>query len=293
MSQALAATTAPDPQSLTFAVHGRTLAAKAWGSAEGRPCIALHGWLDNANTFDRIAPALPELRLVALDFAGHGFSSHRGPGEHYTSLADVQDVIAVANALGWTEFDLIGHSMGAAVATEIAGLFPERVSRAVMIDGFAHHEGDARAAILANREAIGQMLAAHRAPRVFTAVDDMIERVVAVTDQSRAAAATLVARGHRLARGGYTWRTDPRIRFRTPNRMTDDQLDALMQGSTTPSLLIVANQGDRWYQPGIPRRQQHHQRLEVVRMDGPHHLHLEEAQAPLVVALIRGFLSLD
>ncbi len=291
MSHALADQPTLNPEPIAFEIHGRTIAGKAWGHAAARPCIALHGWLDNANSFDVIAPSLPELRLIALDFAGHGFSSHRGPGEHYTSLADVQDVIAVANALGWDRFSLIGHSMGAAVATEIAGLFPERVERVAAIDGFAHHEGGGSEAIAANRTAIEQMLAGHGTPRVFSGVDEMVARVMQATDQSETAAATLVSRGHRLARGGYTWRTDPRIRFRTPNRMTDDQLDALMAASQAPALLIVANQGDRWYQPGIERRAAVHPNLEIVRIDGPHHLHLE-AQAGAVVELIRRFFGL-
>jgi hypothetical protein len=36
--------------------------------------IALHGWLDNANSFARLAPQLKGLRIVALDLAGHGYS---------------------------------------------------------------------------------------------------------------------------------------------------------------------------------------------------------------------------
>lgn len=291
MSEAQTPFRSGSAESIAFEVHGRTLAAKRWGDVGGIPCLALHGWLDNANTFDRIAPGLPELDLVALDFAGHGFSSHRGPGEHYTSFADVQDVVAVASALGWQKFHLIGHSMGAAVAAELAGLFPERIERAVMIDGFPHHEGGAAETLISNRDAIEQMLNGAGSPRVFTGVDEMIDRVVQATDQSRDAAATLVARGHRLARGGYTWRTDPRIRFRTPGRMTEETLDALMARSVAPALLIVANQGDRWYQPGIARRAKHHPNLEVVRIDGPHHLHLE-TQAPEVLALTRRFFGL-
>ena len=108
--------------------------------------------------------------------------------------------------------------------------------------------------MLANRRAIEQMLAQHKSPPVYADLDAMIRRVTEATDQSWDAAATLVARGHRLVRGGYTWRTDPRIRFSTPQRQNDDQLDALMKRSTAPTLLIVANQGDRWYRPGIERR---------------------------------------
>ena len=279
------------PHELNFDVSGLRLTAKAWGDPNGIPTLALHGWLDNANTFDRLAPLLPELDLVAPDFAGHGFSSHRAAGVHYTSLLDVQDALAIANDLRWDRFNVIGHSMGASVATELAGLFPERILRTVLIDGFAHHEGNSNDGVLANRRAIEQMLGQQKSPPVYADLDAMIRRVTEATDQSWDAAATLVARGHRLVRGGYTWRTDPRIRFSTPQRQNDDQLDALMQRSTAPTLLIVANQGDRWYRPGIERRAAHHPALRIEHIDGPHHVHLEAA--PRVASLIRGFFELD
>jgi pimeloyl-ACP methyl ester carboxylesterase len=291
MSEATAAQKSHRPRELTFSVNGLRLTAKTWGDASGAPTLALHGWLDNANSFDRLAPLLPGLDLVVLDFAGHGFSSHRPAGVHYTSLLDVQDAIAVANDLGWERFNLIGHSMGAAVASEIVGLFPERIQRAVMIDGFVHHEGDAMDALAANRQAIEQMLDPEpKQLPVYPDLDAMIRRVTTATDQSWDAAATLVARGHRQVRGGYTWRTDRRIRFRTPQRLSNDQLDALMTRSTAPSLLIVAEQGDRWYRPGIEQRAKYHPALTVERLDGPHHIHLEP-QAPRVAEMIRGFFN--
>jgi pimeloyl-ACP methyl ester carboxylesterase len=279
------------PAETSFDVHGLRLTAKAWGDPNGAPTLALHGWLDNANTFDALAPLLPELNLVVPDFAGHGFSSHRAPGVHYTSLADVQDALAIADALGWQRFSVIGHSMGAAVATELAGMFPERVERAVMIDGFAHREGDALESVLSNRRAVEQMLAAHKSPPVYADIDAMIHRVTEATDQSWNAAATLVARGHKLVRGGYTWRTDPRIRFSTPQRLGHAELEALMRHSAAPTLLIVANQGDAWYRPGIARATAHHRVLRVEYIDGPHHVHLEN---PAIVArLIREFFELS
>ncbi|MEY3041995.1 MAG: hypothetical protein RLZZ174_1077, partial [Pseudomonadota bacterium] len=154
---------------------------------------------------------------------------------------DVQDVIAAAEALGFERFGLIGHSMGGAVTSETAGMFPERVTQA--------------------------------------------------TDQSLAAASELVARGHHAVEGGVTWRTDPRIRFATPLRITERQLDELMAQSTAPALLLAATQGDRWYRGGLERRQEHHPNLEVLEMPGPHHLHLEPEHVDRVAAAIREFLG--
>lgn len=41
---------------------------KIWGPPDGHPVLALHGWLDNAGTFDTLIPLLPpNLRIVAVD----------------------------------------------------------------------------------------------------------------------------------------------------------------------------------------------------------------------------------
>jgi pimeloyl-ACP methyl ester carboxylesterase len=282
------------PQSRTFDVLGTRLAALQWGDPDGVPTLALHGWLDNAATFDRLAPQLAELNLVALDFAGHGHSSHRPAGVHYHSLLDIQDILGVADQLGWERFNVIGHSMGAGIATELTGLFPERVLRAVMIDGFLATGGAGPAErIDDNREAVRQMLAsAGKRPPVYPSVDDMIRRVTEATDQSWAAAEVLVARGHREVAGGFTWRTDPRIRFRTPLRMAEEQIDELLRRATAPSLLLVAANGDRWYLDGLEARRSAHGSLTVERTGGPHHIHLEPAHCHEVGRMIREFLGL-
>ncbi|MFU8802269.1 MAG: alpha/beta fold hydrolase, partial [Bradymonadaceae bacterium] len=65
-----------EPQELILDVQGLRLAARAFGPDDGQPILALHGWLDNAATFDKLIPLLGDgLRIVSLDLPGHGLSS--------------------------------------------------------------------------------------------------------------------------------------------------------------------------------------------------------------------------
>jgi len=73
------------------------LAAKQWGNPAGMPVLAIHGWLDNAGTFDHIAPLLPDLNLVAIDLPGHGLSEHRPMGTNYHFIDYIQWVCTVVD----------------------------------------------------------------------------------------------------------------------------------------------------------------------------------------------------
>jgi pimeloyl-ACP methyl ester carboxylesterase len=197
--------------------------------------------------------------------------------------------------LGWDKFRLIGHSMGASIASELAATFPEKVECSVLIDGFIATGGvTMKERIGQNRAAIEKMLTAHeKNPRLYPDAATMAKRVTEATDQTLAAASVLVERGHRAAEGGVTWRTDPRIRFSTPLRHTRETINYLLESSVSPALLIVAEQGDRWYQGEIPDAKAHHPNLTIRTMPGPHHIHLEPEYVAQVAAFTREFFGLD
>ena len=88
-------------------IPGVQLMAKAWGDPDGPPVLGLHGWLDNAGTFDRLAPHLAEFNLVAVDMPGHGRSEHRGADATYHFCDWIRDVYDITDSLGWERFDFI------------------------------------------------------------------------------------------------------------------------------------------------------------------------------------------
>ena len=72
----------------------------------GFPVIVLHGWLDNANSFDHMLPFLMTY-LIAIDKAGHGLSGSRSADSGYDIWQDIGDVIAVADAMDFDRFGLL------------------------------------------------------------------------------------------------------------------------------------------------------------------------------------------
>lgn len=111
------------------------IAGLEWGPSDGKPVLALHGWMDNANSFEPLVHYLPaNLHIVAFDFAGHGLTSHLGPGAYYTSLSFMADILQVVYYLKWEKFSIIAHSMGAIVAITFTAHFQDRIENLITLD---------------------------------------------------------------------------------------------------------------------------------------------------------------
>ncbi|MER5353533.1 alpha/beta fold hydrolase [Kitasatospora sp. NPDC002551] len=111
---------------------GLSLAYRESGPADGPPLVLLHALGERAADWDVVLPALaPHHRVLALDQRGHGDSGRPG---RYGLEAMRDDVLAFLDALGLARADLVGHSMGGAVAYLVAQRRPERVGRLVLED---------------------------------------------------------------------------------------------------------------------------------------------------------------
>jgi len=268
------------------------LAAHLYGPEEGLPVLALHGWLDNAASFARLAPKLEGLRIVALDFAGHGHSEHRAAGAGYALWDYAYDVLQVAEQFGWQRFSILGHSMGAITAVLLAGAMPERIARLALIDGLVPYTGEAEQAPEKLGEALRarQKLTDKRKP-VYAEVARAVEaRMKGVGAVSREAAELLAQRGLMPVPGGYTWRTDSRLTLPSPLRLSWAHAQAFVHALQCPVSLVLAEQGMMSAQPAVQALLQHVP-FEVHRLPGGHHLHLDdEAGAQLVADCFNPFL---
>ena len=74
-----------------------------------------------------------DLQLVAIDMRGRGKSQTTPPGS-YGWENHALDVLAVAEALGFDRFGLIGQSMGGSVAMKVAEIDASRLTSLVLMD---------------------------------------------------------------------------------------------------------------------------------------------------------------
>lgn len=269
------------------------LAAHLYGPEDGIPVIALHGWLDNAASFARLAPLLPGLRIVALDLAGHGHSDHRPAGASYPIWEYIQDVLQVAEQFGWQQFALLGHSMGAIISVLLAASLPERVTRLALIDGLIPFTGEADSAPQKLGEALrAQMALAGKRKPVYEVFERAVQaRLQGVGAVSLEAAELLARRGLMPVPGGYTWRTDSRLTLPSPLRLTHAHAMAFVRNLQCPVKLVVAEQGMLLAQPNFMQLLEG-LAVECQPLPGGHHLHLDDDNgAALVADCFKAFLA--
>lgn len=120
----------------TATADGRVIAFALWGDPSGFPVMSLHGtpgsrlgrW-PNEDLYSRLGVC-----LVTHDRAGYGQSTRR----RGRSIADeVDDVVTLADVLGFEHFGISGGSGGGPHALACAALLPDRVIRATCVVGIA------------------------------------------------------------------------------------------------------------------------------------------------------------
>jgi pimeloyl-ACP methyl ester carboxylesterase len=100
------------------------------------PVVLLHGVGSSSRTWWRLVPALDEgLRLVLPDYRGHGDSE--APAPPYRPDHIVDDIVRVLDAEDIGAASVIGFSVGALFAQQLALAHPERVNALVLLNSIA------------------------------------------------------------------------------------------------------------------------------------------------------------
>lgn len=253
------------------------LAAEIWGDEALPPLLALHGWLDNAGSFARLAPRLAtRYRVIALDLPGHGHSDHLVAGASYHYLDYVQVVLAAADALQLDRYSLLGHSLGAGIAALVAAASPERIERLLLIEGLGPLGDDGAHTLQRFRDALAPRGDNAKPLRIFRDVAQAVAARSMASGLPVELARPIVERGLVEADGGWRWRSDPRLTRPSAVRLAEAQVHALLRGITAPTALLLAQPATS-YLPSAPMQARADcvANIRVSHLAGGHHLHLE------------------
>lgn len=258
-------------------IGGAHCAGKRWRNGP-RPVLALHGWLDNAASFDVLAPLLADADVVALDLSGHGLSSHRPLQASYNIWDDLPDILRVADQLGWERFHLLGHSRGAIIGALLTAALPQRVASLILLDAL-------RPPPLPLEDTfrqLGEFLRTHTQPprsmSCYPSPERALEVRCRVSGMSERAARPIVERGLQRVEAGWQWRADPRLHLPSALKLSAEHNRLLIECVARHAHLLLTAQG------GLNRRLEESGEVQGLRRDvlpGSHHFHLEDAAAEI------------
>lgn len=313
-------------------LDGIRVAYLEWGHASASlgKVIALHGWLDNANSFAYLGPHLAAkgYHVIAYDNIGHGYSDHFGSGGLHSLHRAVGVVNEVVSSLNVNKqpVHIVGHSMGASISLMYAATYPEKVDKLVMIDGLGpivepadHAARHLRRALDAETDFKKRLINKREKKRYKTVQDAIEARLMSVKVYpgkqylSREAAQALVARGLEMvdkstleiekfaikdeSKGPVSFRYDPRLLLPSYSYYTPEQAWSFYKEINSKTLILTAQDGWPWKEGGHEKDVAARLKilsekglLQHVELPGSHHFHLDPDHAPKVAQTIDQFL---
>jgi len=223
-----------------------------WGDPAYPALILLHGGRDHARSWDGFAALAAErYRIIAPDLRGHGGSEWASDGayaieDYLLDLAELLDHLAIPRAA------LIGHSLGGNVALRFAGLFPDKVTALIAIEGLGPAPDQALRDDRRDRlETLAMWIEDRRAvqSRTLRAYGDLAEavaRLQALNPSLRDDVARHLAEHGTICRddGGISFRFDPAVIVDAPFDLTLADKHRLWGRVSAPVLLVYG--ADSW-----------------------------------------------
>ncbi|CDT04767.1 putative VALACYCLOVIR HYDROLASE [Vibrio coralliirubri] len=280
----------------SYSLASGTLATQQIGNPQttATTVVFIHGWLDNSSSFNQVmqqvakfAPNAPNAHLVAIDLFGHGFSSHKS-GSYYPFHDYIDDLHQLVTKLSPNRLVLVGHSLGALIASCYSAAFPEKVSGLIQIEGHGPLSEAPHETVSRLRDGVLSRLRQRRKPsRPLASLEDAIKLRAHANQINAELIAPIVERGIVEYENSWQWRCDPNLKCDSLYRMSQAHAEAIMAAIECPQLIILGNDGFRHLQHN--RYKSVHSPLHIETVPGGHHCHLESPE--LVSELILGVVN--
>ncbi|NBV28799.1 alpha/beta hydrolase [bacterium] len=267
---------------ITFgALRGHALQSKKL-SDKTQPLIAIHGWLDNLSSFMPLMQEQPNWPWLSVDLIGHGYSQWRSESSYYYFADYLCDFVSLIEEHYPQGVHLIGHSLGGAIASLLAGILPDLVKSVVLIDALGPLTSDVDAVA----EQLRLSLYQHRNPKAQRYYKSL--EIMALARQKKhhikkTSCDLLVKHGFEHQKEGYIWSFDPKLFYLSPMQMTQEQVLSILKIAKAPMLFIKAIEGYPMQSTILDERMAILPHLEYRTLHGGHHVHMDY---PLEVALL-------
>jgi pimeloyl-ACP methyl ester carboxylesterase len=267
-----------------------------WGNHAAPTLVLLHGARDHCRSWDDLAVQLSkQWHVVVPDLRGHGDSQWSQDG-HYGMDAFVYDLATLIEQLQLAPLRLVGHSLGGNICLRYAGIYPDKVSKVVTIEGLGPSPSIiAEEAKVSIAERMQKWIAeqtglAKRSPRRIATFEEALQRM-------QKANPTLAAQQvHHLTQhgvlqhpdGSYSWKFDHYLNSWTAIDMTRAEIHELWARITSPVLMIYGK--DSWASNPLEDGRAKYFRHGTVAMveQAGHWLHHDQPE--VVMNLLNDFL---
>ncbi len=226
-----------EPADRSVQANGMNFHYLEWGQP-GKPLVVmLHGGSQQAHSWDFVSlPLSEDFHIIAMDQRGHGDSDWATDGD-YSIEAHQQDIDGFIGALGLSNFNLIGHSMGGRNSYVWASRHPEALRSLVIVDTGPVAQPRGRNRIQNFREL----------PDELDSFEEFADRVQEYTGRTREQ--TLGALKYSIRQrpdGKWSWKYDKLLR--TPGRQgpvwSSEQLWEAVAKIACPTLVVRGGDSD-------------------------------------------------
>ncbi|MGH7917029.1 MAG: alpha/beta fold hydrolase [Candidatus Binataceae bacterium] len=215
-----------------------------WGNYEKPTAILVHGGRDHCRNWDWVALDMRRhFHIIAPDLRGHG-DSDWAIGGSYSVTDHVLDLGQLIDALNPRHpVVLVGHSLGAAVVLQRAGVFPDAVKAMVAIEGLGPpsamiHETPAHERM--EHWVVDMRALAQRRPREYEALEQAMARMREANPHLSAEQARhLTIYGvRRNENGTFSWKYDNYTRATSPYMFNLRDATEIWNRIRCPTLLV-------------------------------------------------------
>lgn len=235
--------------------------------------ICLHGWLDNAMSFQPLMCALSDYSIHALDLPGHGHSDHLPKMIPAYSMPQAAFILNDYFETLSHPIILMGHSLGAGLASLVAALFPHQIKALVLLDNVIPIPND-DLAMVSLKQLAG---AENKAQRGYTSLDAAIQarcKYGVTPDIAGLLAQRSVSQSKH---GEYYWHHDSRLNKNSLSYFsTPDVKDIVAQ--VQQEVLYIHGDWDYRHQDRMQAAYSL-KNVKVVKVSGDHYFHMTNISA--------------